>query len=56
MLVLSRKNKESIIIDKDIKVTVVEICKDRVKLGIEAPDNIAVDREEIYLRKLEDDS
>lgn len=48
MLVLSRKSNESIVINNNIKVTVVEIRGDKVRLGIEAPKNIPVHREEIY--------
>ena len=47
MLVLSRKVGESIVIDGHIKVTVVEIRGDKIRLGIEAPRDIAVWREEI---------
>lgn len=48
MLVLSRKSNESIVINNNIKVTVVEIRGDKVRLGIEAPKNIPVHREEIF--------
>lgn len=48
MLVLTRKKNESIIIDDVIKVTVVEIRGDKVRLGIEAPHEIEVHRQEIY--------
>lgn len=49
MLVLTRKRNESIIIGDDIKITIVEVKGDQVKLGITAPKNITVHREEIYL-------
>lgn len=48
MLVLSRKKNESIIIRDDIVVTVVEVRGDKVRLGIEAPREVAVHRREIY--------
>ena len=49
MLVLSRKKNESIVIaDMVIEITVVEIRCDKVKLGIEAPESIAVHRREVY--------
>jgi carbon storage regulator len=52
MLVLTRKIGESIIIDEDICVTIVEIRGDRVRLGIAAPRETRVDRREIHnLRK-----
>ena len=52
MLILSRNESQSIIIGDDIKVTVLGINGKQVRLGIEAPDEVAVDREEIYIRKL----
>lgn len=48
MLVLTRKKNESIIINDRIKVTVVEIRGDKVRLGIEAPREIDVYRQEVY--------
>jgi len=49
MLVLSRKKNESIIISGNIVITVVELTGDRVRLGIEAPREIPVFRQEIWL-------
>ena len=48
MLVLSRKPKESIIINGNITVSVLRIDSDNVRIGIEAPMEIPVMREEIY--------
>jgi len=48
MLVLTRKKNESIVINDNIKVTVVEIRGDKVRLGIEAPREIDVHRQEVY--------
>ena len=48
MLVLSRKKNESIIINNDITVTVVEIRGDKVRLGIVAPKEIPVHRQEVF--------
>ena len=50
MLVLTRKAEESIRIGKNIVITVVECRNGHVKLGINAPKNIPVHREEIYKR------
>ena len=50
MLVLSRKLNESIIIDYDIVVTVIGIRGDIVRLGIEAPGEIPVHRQEVHCR------
>jgi len=51
MLVLSRKTNEVICIGDDIYVTVVEVRGDKVRLGIDAPPNIPVDRKEVRLSK-----
>jgi len=48
MLVLSRKKNESIIINDNITVTVIEIRGDKVRLGIEAPKDVTVHRREVY--------
>ncbi len=50
MLVLSRKQGESIVIDSDIEVQVLEIRNGRVRLGIRAPQSCRVLRAEIELR------
>lgn len=48
MLVLSRKKNESIIIGDNITIAVVEIKGDKVRLGINAPRDISVHRNEVY--------
>ena len=48
MLFLTRKVGESIVINDDIEVTVVDIRGDKVRLGINAPKSIAVHRKEVY--------
>jgi len=48
MLILTRKKNESIIIDEQIKVTILELDNNRVQLGIEAPRDIIIHREEVY--------
>lgn len=47
MLVLSRRLNESIIIDNKIKITIVDINGNKIKIGIEAPKEIQVHREEV---------
>jgi carbon storage regulator len=48
MLVLSRKEGESIIIGDGIEVKVVDIDGNKVRIGIEAPRNVSVHRKEVY--------
>jgi len=48
MLVLSRKLKEQVVIDGRIFVQVVRLADGMIKLGIEAPANVSVHRQEIY--------
>ncbi len=48
MLVLSRKKNESIVINNDITIVVVEIRGDKVRLGVEAPREVPVHRREVY--------
>jgi len=48
MLVLTRKKDQSIVINNDIKIVVVEIRGDKVRLGIEAPKEVPVHRHEVF--------
>ena len=48
MLVLTRRINESIVINDDVSVLVVEVRGDRVRLGIEAPKDVSVHRKEVY--------
>ena len=48
MLVLTRKKNEVIVIGNNIKITVVDIRGDKVRIGIEAPVEIPVYRQEVY--------
>ena len=50
MLALSRKANESIMINNDIEVTILEIKGDQVKVGISAPKSVPVYRKELYLQ------
>lgn len=47
MLILTRKLNESFVIDNNIVVTVVEISRGKVRIGIEAPNTIPVHRKEV---------
>ncbi|MBI4596169.1 MAG: carbon storage regulator CsrA [Candidatus Tectomicrobia bacterium] len=48
MLILTRKSGESIVIGDNVKITIVEIKGNQVRLGIEAPHETSVHREEVY--------
>lgn len=50
MLALARKVNESIIINDDIEVTILEIKGDQVKVGIKAPKSVPIYRKELYLQ------
>jgi carbon storage regulator len=51
MLVLSRKKDEQILIGNNITVTITEIRGDKVRIGIEAPPEVVVDRREVAEKK-----
>lgn len=51
MLVLSRKVNEKVMIGNDIVITIVKIDRNQVRIGIEAPGNVPVYREEILPAK-----
>lgn len=48
MLILTRKKDETIVIGDDIRITVIDIQGDKVRIGIEAPRELSVYRQEIY--------
>jgi carbon storage regulator len=54
MLVLTRKIDEAIVIDDTVTIRVLEVKNGQVRLGIEAPRKVAIHREEVYLRILEE--
>lgn len=51
MLVLTRRINEEIIINGNIRVTVVAVKGERVRIGIDAPPDVSVDREEVHARR-----
>jgi carbon storage regulator len=51
VLILSRREGEKICIGNDIEVVVLEIRGSQIRIGVKAPPDVPVDREEIYLRK-----
>ena len=50
MLVLSRRLEETIIIGNDIRIKVLGISGNQIRIGIEAPKEVSVHREEVYQR------
>ncbi|MCM1024109.1 MAG: carbon storage regulator [Prevotella sp.] len=48
MLVITRKNGEGLRIGENVRVTVVETSKDRVRIGIEAPKDVRIIRDELF--------
>jgi len=48
MLVLTRQRGEKIMVDDNIIITIIEVRGDKVRIGIEAPRDVSVHREEIY--------
>jgi carbon storage regulator len=48
MLILSRKVDEKVIIGDDIKISIIEIRGDQVRIGIDAPKKVKVFRQEVY--------
>ncbi|MGE5328916.1 MAG: carbon storage regulator CsrA [Deltaproteobacteria bacterium] len=54
MLVLTRKRNESIIINDDIEITVIDIQNDQVRIGITAPKDVSIYRKELYTQILEE--
>ena len=54
MLILTRSQNESIIINDDIKITVISDRHGQVKLGIDAPKDVEIWREEIYTKRQND--
>lgn len=50
MLVLTRKLGESIIIDENVQISVIEINKNNIKLGVNAPKDLTIYREEVFLK------
>lgn len=54
MLVLSRKKNESIIINDNVVITVIDVRGDKVRIGIEAPRDITVHRQEVLEAILEE--
>ena len=50
MLALSRKRGESLVINNNIEITILEIRGDQIKIGIDAPKDVSIYRKEVYLQ------
>lgn len=50
MLALTRKKGESLVVNNNIEITVLEVRGDQVKIGIAAPKNVPIYRKEVYLQ------
>ena len=49
MLVLTRRSQQSIVIGKDVVITVLEVRGDQVRIGVSAPRDVEVHRQEVFL-------
>ena len=56
MLILTRNQNESIVIDDDIRITILGVNKGQVRIGFDAPEDVPIWREEIYDEMLEAES
>ncbi len=56
MLILTRKLGESIIIGENVKISIVEINKNNIKIGINAPKELSIYREEVFLKIKEENT
>lgn len=54
MLVLTRKKNQSVIINENIEITILEVQGDQVRIGINAPKSISVHRKEVFLQIAEE--
>jgi carbon storage regulator len=54
MLVLTRKKDQSIVINENIEITILEVQGDQVRIGINAPKSISVHRKEVFLQIAEE--
>lgn len=50
MLALTRKKGESLVVNNNIEITVLEIRGDQIKIGIQAPKDVPIYRKEVYLQ------
>jgi len=56
MLILTRKLGESIIVNENVQISVIEINKNNIKIGINAPKELTIYREEVFLKIKEENA
>lgn len=56
MLIMTRRVGETIIIDNDIEITILEVKGNQVRIGVTAPKAVSVHREEVFLRIHQDET
>ncbi len=56
MLILTRKLGESIIVDENVQISVIEINKNNIKIGVNAPKELTIYREEVFLKIKDENS
>lgn len=54
MLVLTRKKEQSIVINDNIEITILEVQGDQVRIGINAPRNVSIHRKEVFLQIIDE--
>lgn len=54
MLILSRRVGETLMIGDDVKITILKVSGNQIRIGVEAPKDVSVHREEVYQRVLQD--
>ena len=54
MLILTRRTGETLMIGDDVKITILKVSGNQIRIGVEAPKDVSVHREEVYQRVLQD--
>ncbi|WP_411358994.1 carbon storage regulator CsrA [Pseudidiomarina salilacus] len=54
MLILSRRVGETLMIGDDVKITILKVSGNQIRIGVEAPKDVSVHREEVYQRVLQE--
>jgi carbon storage regulator len=54
MLILTRRVGETLMIGDDVKITILKVSGNQIRIGVEAPKDVSVHREEVYQRVLQE--